>query len=268
MVTTGELIADYSVVDALGAGGHGQFFTARPPQRLGLDADLVVVKVVAGGDDRQFARFTRELQMFAAVVHPSLVQLYDAGQHEEWFFYSMEWCAGGSYDRIAPLDRSDALRAVAQIARAAHSLHGAGIVHRDIRPSNMLRRADGTAALADLGLAQLGSGSVTSMAPTESIGFLDPAVLLGDPTGPQTDIYSLAASLHWLLTGQHLFAGLDPSDPLKAVRTVLRQPARVARDVLRPAEADLIDASTSKELGSRPATAEQFADLVEELLGE
>jgi serine/threonine protein kinase len=268
LVTAGDLIADYAVVDLLGSGGHGQFFTARPPQRLGLDADLVVVKVIAGGDDRQFARFTRELQMFAAVANPNLVQLYDAGQHEEWFFYSMEWCSGGSFDRAEALERADALRGVSQIARAAHSLHGAGIVHRDIRPSNMLRRLDGSAALADLGLAQLGSGSVTSMAPTESIGFLDPAVLLGDPTGPQTDIYSLAASLHWLLTGQHLFAGLDPSDPLKAVRTVLRQPARVARDLLRPAEADLIEASTSKELGARPSTAEQFAALVEELLGE
>jgi serine/threonine protein kinase len=106
------------------------------------------------------------------------------------------------------------------------------------------------------------------MAPTESIGFLDPAVLLGESTGPHTDIYSLAASLHWLLTRQHLFAGLDPADPLKAVRTVLRQPARVARQLLDPPTADLIEASTSKELGARPSTAEQFADLVEELLGE
>jgi len=90
-----ERVADYEILRPLATGGHGTFFLAVPPSRLGLATDRVVVKVVEGGDETAFRRFTRELRLFARVSHPNLVKLFDAGQHENSFFYSMEWCEAG-----------------------------------------------------------------------------------------------------------------------------------------------------------------------------
>jgi eukaryotic-like serine/threonine-protein kinase len=255
-------IADYHDVRPLSVGGHGRFYLANPPARLGLAEDQVVVKIVPGGDDTAFRRFTRELRLYARVQSDFLVKLYDAGQVEDAFFYSMEWCTDGSLDSASGLDGTAKRRAVSDAARAAHALHEAGIVHRDIRPSNVLLRGDGTAVLSDLALAQLGTGSVTSMAPVASVGFLDPALLLGESAGRATDVYSLGATLHFALTGSHLFPGLDPSDAMLAVRTVLRQPPRIQRDALSADEADLVAACIDRNVGARPPTAAAFADLL------
>jgi len=183
-------LADYRLLQQLGDGGV--LFLATPPERLGLDVDRVVVKVVPGGDDAAYRRFIRELKLFSRVGSPHLVTMYDAGQHEDWFFSSMEQCALGSlHDTVTTLTDVDKLEAVRSAALAAHDLHEAGIAHRDIRPSKVLHRADGSWCLSDLDHAFLGSGSITSMAPVAAIGFLDPGTLLGESAGRATDIYSL-----------------------------------------------------------------------------
>lgn len=265
-MTTHGSIADYTGIVPLGTGHHGRFFLADPPARLGLTGG-VVVKVVPGGDETAFRRFTRELRLFARVQSPYVMRLFDAGQHEDSFFYSMEYCAGGNLVDASSLDRAAKHRAVAQAAQAVHALHEAGIAHRDVRPGNILLRGDGTAVLADLGLAQLGTGSVTSMAPMGSLGFQDPALLLGESASRATDIYSLGATLHHVLTGQHLFPKLDPNDPMMAVRTVLRDAPHLRRELLTPDEADLIAACIDKRHDVRPATALEFAHLVDALGG-
>ena len=89
-------VADYMIAGEIGDGGHGRFYVATPPARLGDVGSQVVVKLVPGGDDAAFRRFTRELRLFNRVQDDHLVKLFDAGQHEEWFFYSMEWCPGGT----------------------------------------------------------------------------------------------------------------------------------------------------------------------------
>lgn len=265
---SGTAVADYLIVEELGAASTGREFLATPPERLGLSVDLVVLKLVAGGTPKKFERFTRELQLFAQIQDRHLVELYDAGQFDDWFFLTREHCAGGSLDSASHLSRPQRRRAVADAARAAHALHTAGIVHTDIRPTTVLLRADGTAVLADLGLARIETGSMSAMAPTEAVGFLDPALLLGDAPTAAADVFSLGATLHFALTGQHLFAGLDPNEPLKAVRTVLRAEARPVRDLLTAEEADLIAAATAKDASHRIPNAAEFAILVDHLQGE
>lgn len=258
-------LGDYTIIRPFSEGGHGRFYLADPPARLGL-SDPVVIKVVTGAQDTGFRRFTRELKLFARVDSRHLVTLYDAGQHEDHFFYSMEWCQGGTLAAPASeLTRADTLRAVADAARAAHDLHEAGIAHRDLRPGNVLLRGDGSACLGDLGLAQFGSGSVTSMAPMASIGFVDPKLITGDSASRASDIYSLGAILHWALTGKHIHPGIDGADPMMAVRSVLRQPPHIERDLLSVDEADLILACTSANVEQRPTTALEVANLIESL---
>jgi serine/threonine protein kinase len=163
------------------------------------------------------------------------------------------------------MSRAAKLRAIADAARAVHDLHESGIAHRDLRPGNILLRGDGSACLGDLGLAQLGSGSVTSMAPMASIGFVDPRLITGDNASRASDIYSLGAILHWALTGKHIHPGVEGVDPMMAVRSVLRQPPHVERDLLSADEADLVLACTAAQPDQRPATALEVATLIDSL---
>ena len=121
-------VGDYAIAADMGDGSHGTFYLATPPARLGDVGTQVVVKLVPGGDDAAFRRFTRELRLFNRVQNDHLVRLFDAGQHEDWFFYSMEWCEGGTLaaaDDAARSPRHAPCRAAgrgggARTARARH----------------------------------------------------------------------------------------------------------------------------------------------------
>src|SRR5512143_297089 len=196
-------IADYTFVRLLGEGNHGRFYLARPPGRLPVDADHVAVKVMdAATTDDAFRRATRELRAFAAVRSPYLVRLFDAGQQAGTFFYAMEYLPMGSLAAPArPLERGEVLRAVAQAALAAHDLHEAGLVHRDVKPGNVLVHEAG-AKLSDLGLAQiLAPGvTITGMGSVGSVEYLDPAILRGRRPSRSTDV---------VVAGRHPAPGAD-----------------------------------------------------------
>lgn len=262
----GDALADYVITDMVTSDGGMRVYGARPPERLGLNTDRVAVKVLPGGDEQSFRRFTRVLKMYARVSDPGLLTLFDAGQHEALFFYTTEWCDAGSLDTAGDTERNVRLGAVATAARAVHALHEAGIVHRDIRPATILLRSEGTAVLADLGAAHVGSATVTSMAPMASLGFVDPHLLLGEAASRATDVYSLGATMHRVLTGHHLHPHLDRGDVLFALRTVLSQPPTIRRDHLSAEEADLVAACVDPRVQARPPTAEAFVDLVEQLM--
>ena len=153
-------IADYEFLRSLGSGNHGQFFLARRPARLPIDVEYVAVKVLSGESTADtFRRATREMKAFASVRSPYLVTLYDAGQHDGIFYYSMEYLPEGSLAQPAhPLDQTAALRAVADAARAAAALHAAGIVHRDIKPSNVLLTTVGREAVRPWSVAGVHAG--------------------------------------------------------------------------------------------------------------
>lgn len=257
-------IADYDFVRSLGQGNHGEFFLAHRPERLPVDDEYVAVKVVGGTGQDAFRRATRELKAFAAVSSPYLVTLYDAGQQAGIFYYSMEYLPGGSLATPStPRERGELYRALACAARAAQALHDAGIVHRDISPSNVLLTEDG-GKLADLGLAQVLSPGVTitGMGALPSVEFTDPALLRGEPPSTTVDIWSLGATLHWFVSGAGLYGGLPVHDPLLTLRKVLSTSPELAAD-LPDDVAELIRACIGDPAG-RP-TAAELADRLEAL---
>lgn len=255
-------IADYTFVRPLGEGNHGRFYLARPPGRLPVDADHVAVKVMdAATTDDAFRRATRELRAFAAVRSPYLVRLFDAGQQAGTFFYAMEYLPMGSLAAPArPLERGEVLRAVAQAALAAHDLHEAGLVHRDVKPGNVLVHEAG-AKLSDLGLAQiLAPGvTITGMGSVGSVEYLDPAILRGRRPSRSTDVWSLGVTLHRALTGTGVYGELPEGDPLLALRRVMSSAPRLDPS-LRPEDAELISRCLHPDLAERPPTARAVAE--------
>lgn len=262
-------IADYTFIRPLGEGNHGQYYLAVPPPRLGLDAANVVVKVVAGQTTADtFKRATRELKAFAAVRSPYLVRLYDAGQQTGTFFYAMEWLERGSLAEPADeLSKDEARKAVADVARAAHALHEAGIVHQDIAPENVLLTGDG-GRLADLGLAKvLQPGVTVTSIGSRSVGaveYVDPAMLAGGQPSRQSDIYSLGMTLHRALAGKGMFGDIPADQPMMAMRAVLAGSPKMDPS-LPPEEAALIKACIDPDLSRRPRTAQEVADRIDAL---
>ncbi len=263
-----DKIADYRLVRSLGGGSQGEFFLAEPPARLGLDAEYVAVKVMAGQtQDDAFRRATRELRLFAQVKSPHLVTLYDAGQEGGRFYYAMEYLPLGSLATPArPLDRAHTLRAVADACRAAHVLHEAGIAHRAIKPANILLTEEG-GKLSDLGLAQvLQPGmTVTGMGPIGSVEYLDPAILAGERAGRSSDLWSVGVTLHRAITGEGVYGELPENEPLVAIRKVLSSDP-VLSDRLSADERALVEACMAPDAADRPATALEVADRIDALI--
>jgi len=254
-------VADYELIKSLGEGNHGRFYLARPPRRIDLGVEFVAVKVFNGAcSEDAFRRCVRELRAFASAESPYLATIYDAALDNE-FLYAMEYFPLGSLAMPArPLSHDHVLRAVEHAAHAVHALHEAGLAHRDVKPSNILLH-EGGAKLSDLGLSQMLTPgmTVTAMGPTESVEFMHPTLLYGEPASRATDIWSLGATLHRALAKTSLY-GEIPQDPLLAVRTVLRTKPHVAPE-LTEQEAELV-LDCLAEPGRQPATAEVVAERI------
>jgi serine/threonine protein kinase len=253
-------VADYEITAPLAEGNHGAFFLARPPARLGLTDDVVVVKVMTGAHDGAHRHLVRELRAFTAAESPFLVPLFDAGQAGDVFFYSMRYFPRGSLaDASASMTLGERIRAVADAAEAAHALHEIGLTHRDIRPGNILVH-DGGACLADLALAIEAdeSAAMTTLASIDAVGYVDPAYLRGDPPSRATDVFSLGAVLHEMVTGTPIYPDL-PADPLLAMRAALRSSPRIDPSV-NPGPGDVLRRCLSARLEERPTTALALAE--------
>jgi eukaryotic-like serine/threonine-protein kinase len=262
-------IADYRILGLLGEGNHGTFYLAEAPVRLGLSGSLVALKVFVDqvGDDA-YRRGVHELRAFAAVPSPHIVHIYDAVL-EDTFFYAMEHFPLGSL--AAPtniLTREHILRALVDTCRAVQALHDVGLVHGDINPRNVMVHERG-GKLSDLGLAHAldSKNVVTSMAPTTSVEYLDPALLLSDNTPSRaSDVWSIGATLHRALSGVGLYGELPTGQPLLAIRAVQSGSAHVS-DNLHPEEADIVTSCLATP-EKRFRTAAEVADRINALIKE
>jgi serine/threonine protein kinase len=238
-------IADFDLSRPLGPGPHGQVFLAGRPSRLPGPtlAETVAVKVLSGESTVDtFRTATRRLVAFAAVASPRLVPLYDAGQHDGVFYFSMRYVLGGSLAvPAAPVTPVAALRAVAEVALGVAALHAAGVVHGAVQPGNVLLDADGP-VLADPDLSQvfLPGVMVTGSGRWGTVEFRDPRSLIGEPPGPHHDVWSLGMLLHWAVAGRAAFGPATGPDGLRALRRMAGEepvvdpacPARLAELVV------------------------------------
>jgi serine/threonine protein kinase len=197
----------YALSELLGAGGMAEVYLAHD-RILGRDLALKVLREEFARDAGFVSRFRREAQSAASLSHPHVVQIYDQGRSEDWRLYiAMEHVPSGNLKdlivRRGSLDPAEAALLASQVAEALGAAHKLGIVHRDIKPQNVLIDEAGDAKVADFGIALAASTSTTS-GTNRVFGtarYMSPEQAMGERVGPESDLYSLGVVLYEMLTG-------------------------------------------------------------------
>ncbi|MDP9284300.1 MAG: serine/threonine protein kinase [Actinomycetota bacterium] len=263
----GDIVGGYRIDARLGEGAVGVVFRAVRES----DGDVVALKLLKRrlGDDETFrARFAHEARAARHVEHDHLVPVLDAGEVDGTSFIVAGYVAGGSLeDRLhseGPLELDEVLRLAAELGSGLDALHREGLVHRDVKPSNLMLHENGRAAITDFGLAK-GPAYTVLTKPGQVMGTLDylaPELIRGEPAAPASDIYALGCVMYECVTGAPPFGGRslfelgtahlneEPPDP-REFRPEL--PASASWALLRALE---------KEPPRRPPTAIAYASLL------
>ena len=262
-------IADYEPVEQLGSGNHGQVWTARPPDRLGAGVATVVVKVFNRiVDEAEFQRVAEELRVYAAARSPHLVTLYEVARHGDRLVLAMEHFPRGSlHHGRTGLGAKEIVTAVIHAARGAHDLHEAGIVHREIKPANIMLTETG-AKLGDLGLSHVVSpGQTVTGVGVSSVETMEPGIVRGEKATRGSDIWSLGAALHQALTGRSVFGDIPDSSLIAVLRHVMTTPPQLAEGEIRPEHLTIIRRCLDPDRMNRYPTALALAQDLEQAEG-
>lgn len=274
----GERVGPYRLLERLGEGGMGEVWRAERAD--GLMQREVALKLPFAWAGGLAARLGRERNILAALVHPNIARLYDAGIAEggqPWL--ALELVAGQRIDHWADqhhLDVPARLRLALQAVRAVAHAHAQLVVHRDLKPSNLLVGADGQAKLLDFGIAKLldaepGADLTEQGAKLMTPGYASPEQMAGLPVGTRSDVYALGVLLYELLAGVSPYGAAGRSRPeLEAavLQAEPRRPSDAARDpARRKALRGDLDTIVLHAMARRPedryATADALADDIE-----
>lgn len=268
-------IGRYSIDRLLGSGAMGFVFLGRDPE---LDRPVAVktvrdLKMDPGAMDTFLERFRNEARAAARLHHPNIVQVYDVGEEEELGPYLVfEYVAGSTLKQQlkskGPLEPAQVVRLAEEIGDALTLAHDHQIIHRDIKPDNLLMTPDGQTKLADFGVARMPNASLTREG--QFLGtpcYAAPETLSKGSYGPHSDLFSFAAVLYEAASGERAFPGQDAvavahkvihDEPLP-VREVARDPSRVPKAV-----EGLIMMGLSKNPDDRMPSARDFSDAIRE----
>jgi serine/threonine-protein kinase len=255
----------YVLRELIASGGMGEVHLALD-ERLGRQ---VAVKVLTRGltdSPESVERFRREALAAAGLTHPNIARVYDYGVDSDRHFIVMEYLAGDSLHRLirerGPLPPGEAADIAAQVCAALGAAHRAGIVHRDVKPGNVMVGPDGTVKVTDFGIAKaVGAAPLTDTGTVlGTAAYLPPEVGRGASAGPAADLYSLGIVLYEMLTGQVPFTGDGP------VAVAMRH---VSEDVPPPSAAvpglphfldEVVTRAAAKEPAARYASAEAMGE--------
>jgi eukaryotic-like serine/threonine-protein kinase len=223
---------DYELLEQVGRGGQGVVFRAR---QKSLNR-IVALKVIGLGNwatEAHLKRFRLEAEAAARLEHPGIVPIHEVGERDGSCYFSMKFVEGGQLDEVArrePMPIRRAVELIAKVARTVHYAHEHGILHRDIKPGNILLDAKGEPHLTDFGLARLVESESSVTQTLDVLGtpsYMAPEQAMGNNTAVSsaTDVYGLGAVIYQLLTGQPPFAGGTTYETIKLLLdTEPRQP--------------------------------------------
>ncbi len=269
-LSPGACVGPYRVLSQLGAGGMGEVYRAHDP-RLGRDIALKVIRraLVAdsGTEEDALERLLREATLASALNHPNIVTIHETGIVEHDRYIAMELVEGRTLRELAneglPLERTVAV--VRQIAEALAVAHAAQIVHRDIKPDNVMVRPDGYIKLLDFGLARLHRATInagsTGIA-TEpglivgTVAYMSPEQARGETVAPESDIFAFGTMLYELVTGRHPFMAASQIGTLHALLWETPEPPSLINPEVPRALDQLILETLQKDARLRPGAGE------------
>ena len=265
-----KLDGRYRLVSKIATGGMGEVWVAHD-EALARDVAVKVLREEFAGDTGFLERFRVEARNSASLSHPNIAQLYDYGEQEGSGYLVMELVVGEPMSDL--LEREPVLGArrllplLAQTARALHAAHVGGVVHRDVKPGNILISRGGRVKITDFGVS-LGTNQASMTATGMVMGtaqYLSPEQAVGKAAAPASDIYSLGVVAYEALVGHRPFTGPTAVDIAVAHvnKPVPAMPATVDKRL-----ADLVMLMLSKNPEQRPRSAASLARLLDELVGE
>jgi serine/threonine protein kinase len=267
ILEVGQRLGPYRLQARLGEGGMGIVFRALHDTD-GRTVALKVLRDELNQDEAYKRRLAREARAAAEVDHPNLTHVLEAGEADGRSYLAVRYVDGRSLaERLlaeGPLPPADVLRLAGEVGAGLDALHERGLVHRDVKPANILLAADGTAVLGDFGLAK-GQAYTILTKPGQVLGTLDylaPELIQGAPGGPMSDLYALGCVIFECIAGAPPFAGRgilrigmahldeEPGDP------------GLGRADLPPAVSWTVRQALAKDPSRRPPTATAFARML------
>src|SRR5580692_7233883 len=201
----------YRVISRVGSGGMADVYCAEDTQ-LGRRVAVKLLHERFAQDEEFVERFRREASSAASLSHANIVNVYDRGEWGDTYYIAMEYLDGRSLDSIvreeAPLPPERAIEITEQVLRASRFAHSRGVVHRDLKPHNVIMDAEGRIKVTDFGIARAGASEITQTGSIMGTArYLSPEQAQGHAVGPRSDLYAIGVMLYELLTGSVPFEG-------------------------------------------------------------
>lgn len=262
------LAGRYELIEKIAEGGMARVYRGRDL----LLKRIVAVKILKDqmtGDAAFVRRFEREAQAAAALSHPHIVNIYDVGEEKGVRYIIMEYVDGENLKeyirRKGRLQAPEAVRIARQIAEALEEAHRAGVVHRDIKPQNILFSREGKVKVTDFGIAIAGDGATVTVGDEiiGSVQYISPEQARGELAGKQSDLYSLGIVLYEMATGRVPFSGESPvAVAMKHIQEQIVPPRRHVESIPEALEMVIVKA-VQKDIADRyPSAAEMLEDLI------
>jgi len=258
----------YKILSRLGAGGMADVFLAEDEQ-LGRKVALKLLYQRFAEDPGFVERFRREAQAAAGLQHPNVVSVYDRGSYDDTYYIAMEYLPGRSLKQLirqeAPLDPVRAIDITLQILKAARFAHRRGVIHRDLKPHNVIIDDSDNAKVTDFGIARAGASDMTETGSIMGTAqYLSPEQAQGHAVSAGSDLYSIAVVLYEMLTGR------VPFDAESAVTIALKHvseappPPSAINPRVPPELEQVVMWALNKNPVDRPANADQFINALEQ----
>jgi eukaryotic-like serine/threonine-protein kinase len=252
----------YRIVRKLGSGGMADVYLAED-EELGRPIAIKILNDRHANDESFVERFRREAKNAAGLSHPNIVSIYDRGEAEGTYYIAMEYLDGRSLKELVvargPLPIPDAIDATRQVLAALRFAHRKGVVHRDIKPHNVMADADGRLKVTDFGIARAGVSQMTEAGSIIGTAqYLSPEQARGAPVDQRSDLYSVGVVLYEMLTGTTPFSGESPVEiAMKHLSDPPRPPSVERSDI--PPDLDMIVLrALAKDPDDRFQTAEEM----------